>query len=490
MTNSNPSIGTWGSNSSHATQYKDTIVSLDIGTTKMCVIVSRKGTDGQLDVLGIGTAPSRGLNRGVINNVPEAVESIRKAIKEAEINSGMKITKAIVGIAGQHIKSDGHRNYLTREVENNEITQRDVDELLDQVYKIVLAPGERIIHVLPQSYKVDNEEGIINPVGMVGTSLQGDFLVITGNTNSIETIHRCVTKAGIEVGALILEPIASSVAVLNLREKEAGVALIDIGGGTTDLAIFQDGIVRHTAVIPFGGNIITEDVRVGCEILREDAELLKTTYGSALSLKEHDKVVIVIPDRFGDKSPHKISKTNLSLIIQARVEEIMEEVFHHISKAGYSNGLLAGIVLTGGGSLLKNIDHLTEYMTGIRTRNGNMNAHLNVESREKIGSPQYATAVGLALMGIDLMKASELKGEFVQLKEIVEPVVAPVPIVPTVEPDPIGGSMNASISDDDESEFVEERRDELETPKPSGGIFAKFKDFIKQIKEDSPDYES
>jgi len=337
--------------------------------------------------------------------------------------------------------------------------------------------------VLPQAYKVDNEEGIVNPVGMVGTSLQGDFLVITGNANSIKTIGNCVKNAGIEITGLILEPIASSIAVLNAKEKDAGVALIDIGGGTTDLAIFQGGIVRHTAVIPFGGNIITEDIRIGCEVMIEDAEKLKTKHGTALALKIHEQTVIVITDRFGAKDkPHKISKKNLALIIQARMEEIMEEVYHHIEKSGFKNGLLAGIVLTGGGSMLENTNKITEFMTGIRTRCGSMEMHLMEDSKNKIESPKYATAVGLALMGINLLEKGDLKGDFIEVvpEKIQETKVEK-------ETELFGFDENSS------RESIGEFKNEVQESGGKGKVGNLFERFIggmmNRIKEDSPDYE-
>ncbi len=392
----------------------DIIVSLDIGTTKICALIARVTPEGKIDVLGSGTAASKGLMRGVIHNVPDAVKAIKEAVEKAEIQSGMRITKVVVGIAGQHIKCFKHRNYLTREI-NNFITTEDVDELIEQVHKIVLPHGEKVIHVLPVTFKVNNDEGIINPVGMRCTSLEGDFLIVTGHKDSIENIGTCVEQAGLEIAGLILEPIASSISVLNQKEKDAGVALVDIGGGTTDIAIFHKGIIRHTAVIPFGGNSITEDVEEGCEVLSDDAELLKTKHGSSLVLDKFENVIITIPDRFGNNQSHKVSMKNLALIIHARVDEILEEVYHHIRKSDFENKLRAGIVLTGGGSMLKNIEYHCKYLSGLRSRKGGVD-HRLVNLREEINSPKFATAVGLALKGIELLRDKKIDPGFVTME--------------------------------------------------------------------------
>ena len=456
----------------------DIVVSLDIGTTKICALITRvvegaKPEDRKIDVLGVGMAPSKGLQRGVIYNVPEAVEAIKEAVQKAEIQSGLRITKVIVGIAGQHIKCFKHRNYLTREI-NNFITQEDIDDLLEQVHKIVLPYGEKIIHVLPVTYKVNNDEGVINPVGMRCTSLEGDFLIVTGQEDSIENIGTCVEQAGLEIAGLILEPIASSISVLNDREKDAGVALVDIGGGTTDIAIFQKGIIRHTAVIPFGGNSITEDVEEGCEVLKDDAELLKIKHGSSLVLDKYENVVITIPDRYGNHEPHRVSMKNLALIIHARMDEILEEVYHHIRKSGFENKLRAGIVLTGGGSLLKNIDHHCKYLAGVRSRKGNV-SHKLYQENSVINSPKFATAVGLGLKGYGLVQKGKVQAGFVTMNEKSDEQSIPKIDFKVPPPEPI----------------VKE--------KPKGGIFDRLRravgdqlskvedQFIKKAKDDSPD---
>lgn len=259
------------------------IVGLDIGTTKIVAIVGRKNEHGKIEILGMGKSESIGVSRGMVSNIDKTVESIKKAVEQAELKSGVDIKVVNVGIAGQHIKSLQHRGIRVRHSAEDEISQLDVDALKEDMHKLVMLPGEEIIHVLPQEYIVDNEQGIKDPIGMAGVRLEANFHIITGLVGAIKNIYKCVHKAGLNVNDLILEPLASSEAVLSSEEKEAGVALVDIGGGTTDIAIFQDGIIRHTAVIPFGGNIITEDIKQGLSIIKDHAEKLKVKFGSALA---------------------------------------------------------------------------------------------------------------------------------------------------------------------------------------------------------------
>lgn len=373
------------------------IVGLDIGTTKIVAIVGAKNEFGKLEIMGMGKAESLGVSRGVVSNIEKTVDAIRKAIKEAEEESGVDIRVVNVGIAGQHIQSHQHRNMMTRQSTEDEIGQVDIDRLVDMMYRIPQQPGYEIIHVLPQEYIVDNEVGIKDPIGMSGIRLEANFHIITGQVTAANNLNKCVVKAGLEVADLILEPLASSEAVLSDEEKEAGVVLVDIGGGTTDIAIFQDGIIRHTAVIPFGGNIITEDIKEGCTVLKQQAELLKIRFGSALASETQDNEIVSIPGLRG-RDPKEISVKNLANIIQARVEEIIEMVHYEIKASGFEKKLIAGIVLTGGGALLKNIRPLVEYMTGMDVRIGTPNEHL-ASADSEVKSPMYATSVGLVLMG-------------------------------------------------------------------------------------------
>lgn len=372
----------------------DITVGLDIGTTKICAIVGHRNEYGKLDILGVGKSKSIGVERGVVVNIDQTVRSIQTAVEEASQASNVQISDVHVGIAGQHIRSFQHRGSIVRRSNEQEIGDEDLDRLIDDMYKVATHPGEKIIHVLPQEYTVDQDYGIKHPKGMFGTTLEGNFHIITGQITAIKNIYRCVEKAGYNVVGMTLEPIASAEAVLSEDEKEAGVALVDIGGGTTDVAIFKEGIIRHTAVIALGGNIITRDIQHGCTILQKQAEALKLQYGCALADFAKHNEVITIPALAG-RDPKEISKRNLAHIIQARVEEIFEHVMFQIKSSGYKNALIGGIVLTGGGAMLEHISHLVEYATGQDARVGFPTEHLGKGITENIKNPQFATGIGL-----------------------------------------------------------------------------------------------
>ncbi|MEC8030346.1 MAG: cell division protein FtsA [Bacteroidota bacterium] len=386
------------------------VVGLDIGTTKIACLVGRKTEHGKIEILGVGKAPSLGVTRGVVSNIEKTVQSIRAAVEEAEAKSGIEINVVNVGIAGQHIKSLQHRGMITRDTIDEEISQKDVDELIDDMYKLVMMPGEEIIHVLPQEYIVDREPGIKDPIGMSGVQLEANFHIITGQIAAAKNIFKCVNKAGLEVAELILEPLASSSAVLSEEEKEAGVALIDIGGGTTDIAIFHDGIIRHTAVIPFGGNVITEDIKEGCTIMHRQAELLKTKFGAALPQATQDNEIVCIPGLRG-RDPKEISVKNLANIISARMSEIIEHIYFEIKNSGFDKKLIGGIVVTGGGSQLKHINQLMEFTTGIDSRVGYPNEHLSANTNINVTSPLFATGVGLVAKGFEQFELLKARNE-------------------------------------------------------------------------------
>ncbi|KIX21847.1 cell division protein FtsA [Flavobacterium sp. 316] len=382
---------------------KDNIaVGLDIGTTKIVVMIGKKNEYGKLEILGVGKSKSLGVHRGVVNNITQTIQSIQQAILEAESDSGYKINDVVVGIAGQHIRSIQHSDYISRPNADEVIDDEDIDALIGQVHKLAMLPGEEIIHVLPQEFKVDGQAEIKEPIGMYGGRLESSFHVVVGQAASIRNLGRCIKSSGLELSGLTLEPLASADAVLSQEEKEAGVALIDIGGGTTDLAIFKDGIIRHTAVIPFGGNVITEDIKEGCSIIEKQAELLKVRFGSAWPGENKDNEIVSIPGLRG-REPKEISLKNLSKIIHARVVEIIEQVYAEVKLYGHEDPkkkLIAGIVLTGGGAQLQHIKQLVEYITGMDTRIGYPNEHLAGNSNEELSSPLYATAVGLVMNSI------------------------------------------------------------------------------------------
>ena len=380
---------------------KNFSVGLDIGTTKIVAMVGEKNQFNKVKVIGVGKSQSLGVHRGVVNNITQTIQSIKIAVDEAQSRSGIEVKEVAVGIAGQHIRSLQHSDYITRENPDEVINDNDIDKLIDQVYKLVMLPGEEIIHVLPQDFKVDGQSEIKEPIGMYGSRLEANFHIVVGQVSSIRNIGKCIKSSGLEMGDITLEPLASSDAVLSNEEKEAGVALIDIGGGTTDVAIFKDGIIKHTAVIPFGGNVITEDIKEGCSIIGNQAEQLKIKFGSAWPGENKDTEIVSIPGLQG-RDPKEISLKTLSKIINARVVEIIEQAYLEIKNYGHEDSkkkLIAGIVLTGGGSQLRHLKQLTEYVTGMDTRIGFPGEHLAGDSDEY--NPIYSTAVGLLMKAIE-----------------------------------------------------------------------------------------
>lgn len=375
------------------------IVGLDIGTTKVCAIVGRANQYGKVDILGMGKVASHGgVTRGVVSNIDRTVAAIQAAIKEASEKSNVDIQRVEVGIAGAHINSLQHRGMIIRNDGETEINADDLKKLENDMFKLAVKPGDRILHVIPQEYTVDDEPGIIDPIGMAGVKVEGNFHIITGQISAAKNIHKCVEKSNLEVSDIALEPLASSEAVLSSDELEAGVVLVDIGGGTTDVAIFHDNIICHTAVIPYGGNIITEDIKQGCNVMKAHAELLKVKFGSALANELDENEIVTIPGIRG-RAAKEISVKNLSMIIQARIQEIMELVDFEIKHSGVGN-IAGGIVITGGGSQLKHVDQLAEFVTGLDARIGYPNEHLAKGMVEEVKSPIYATGVGLVLRGL------------------------------------------------------------------------------------------
>ncbi|MEA3318375.1 MAG: cell division protein FtsA [Bacteroidota bacterium] len=403
-------------------QTNEYVAAIDIGTTKIVAIIGKKKENEKIEILGISKVLSKGVKRGVVLNIEEAVESIKNTVDEVKEISDIKISDVYVGIAGQHIKSIRNRGYINRDSYDDEITRADIDALIKDMYKIPIDIGEEIIHVLPQNYIVDNETGVKNPVGMSGKRVEANFHIVIGQISSARNIGKCITKAGLTLNQLILEPLASSEAVLTSDEKEAGVALVDIGGGTTDVAVYFDDIIRHTAVIPFGGDVVTKDIKEGCAILHRQAEQLKVQYGSAMGDIVRDDEVVSIPGISG-REPKEISFKNLAYIIQSRMEEVVDAVVYEIESSGYFDRLSAGIVLTGGGALLKDISALVKFKTGLDVRIGYPSECLSVDTSDKVNHPMYATSVGLIIKGFEFLAANK-KVEKVEEKkeELIEDV--------------------------------------------------------------------
>ena len=382
------------------------LAAVDIGTTKIVTIVGTKNDNGKLEILGMSKTPSKGVKRGVVLNIEETVNAIRTTVEEVQKQSGTTLSEVFVGIAGQHIKSVRSRGYINIDSFEKRISKDDKSKLISEMYKIPIDVGEEIIHVLPQNYIVDNETGVKNPVGMSGRRLEANFHIVVGQIASAKNIKNCVESIGLDVVQLILEPLASSSAVLTNDEKEAGVALVDIGGGTTDIAVYYDDVIRHTAVIPFGGNVVTRDIKEGCSILNRQAEALKIQFGSALGdLAQEDKIV-TIPGISG-RDPKEISFKSLAYIIQSRMEEIIDAVLFEIENSDCIDKLSAGIVLTGGGSLLKYLPQLVNYRSGMDVRIGYPSELIASDTLEEINQPMYSTSIGLLLKGYEILENKE-----------------------------------------------------------------------------------
>jgi len=378
------------------------IVGLDIGTTKIAVIAGRKNEYGKLDILGFGKSNSNGVKHGQVLNIDETIKAIRAALDNCfASNPNLEINEVYVGIAGHHIKSLQTRGDLVRQSNDEEITQKEIDQLISDQYKTYIPAGDQIIDVIPQEYTVDNFQNIVKPIGYGGVKLGANFHIITGDKNAIRNINRSVEKPGLHTKDLVLQPLASSSAVMAQEDLEAGVAIVDIGGGTTDLAVFAEGVLRHTAVIPFAGENITNDIKTGLGVLKTQAEQMKTQFGSALANEAKANAYITIPGLRGMPAK-EISVKNLANIIQARMSEILDFVTYHLKQVGMDNRQLnGGIVLTGGGSQLRHLIQLTEYTTGLPARIGFPNEHLAAGHIEELAKPTYSTCIGLILKGYD-----------------------------------------------------------------------------------------
>ncbi|MDR9417837.1 cell division protein FtsA [Gracilimonas sp.] len=376
-------------------EHENIMVGLDIGTTKICAIVASIDEQERIHILGVGKAHSDGLNRGVVVNIDKTVNAIKDAIAQAELASGIQVNSVNVGIAGDHIRSMRSKGVITINNKDNEITAKDVERLLEDCQRIMLPTDQQILHVIPQEFVVDGQDGISDPVGMSGMRMEAEVHIITGLVSAAKNMYRCVEKAGYQVADLILEPLASSYSVLDDEEKEAGVVLVDIGGGTTDLAIFQDNTIRHTAVVAIAGQKVTDDIRLGLSVLDDQAETLKRKHGECYADLIEDDETITVPGIAG-RPPKEITKSILAKIVQARMEEILEIVGIEIKRSGYAESMSAGVVITGGGSLIKNICPLANEILGLDAKVG-IPLGITGGLKEEVNSPIYATGVGLVM---------------------------------------------------------------------------------------------
>ncbi len=386
----------------------DYIAAVDIGTTYTVGIAGKKSNDGKIEIIGLASTLSQGVKRGVVINIEETAAGIRRVMEKIFEDADIKFDALFAGIAGQHIRSI--KNTCSKYIDRieNEISKDDLEDLNADMFKQKIGADEVIVHVIPQSYVVDNEPEIKNPVGMAGKKLDADFHIIIGQETAVQNIEKCVNRAGFEVVDLIFEPLAAAEAVLSEDEKEAGVALIDFGGGTTDLIVYYDGIIRHSAVIPFGGNVISNDIKEGCSILQRQAETLKIKFGSALGEMADENKVVSIPGITGRK-PKEISFKNIAHIIQARMEEILEAVMMEIEQSNVADKLGAGIVITGGGAQMLHLSELINLKTGFDVRIGTPDLSKIDSDKNMLHNPKYATALGLIIKGFKNPHATRIK---------------------------------------------------------------------------------
>jgi cell division protein FtsA len=434
------------------------VAAIDIGTTKIVAIVGYRNENGRLEIAAMGRADSTGVTRGEVINIDKTVQSIREAmLVSAKHLPAYAFDSVVVGIAGKHIRCSQNRGYITRDEHYEEISEADVKKLIQDQYNVLIQPGEEIIHVLPQNFLVDKEYDVANPVGMYGKRLEANFHMVIGKVDSINYIKKSITKSGLAVSAIVLEPLASAEAVLSDDEKEVGVALVDIGGGTTDVAIFYEGIIKHTAVIPFGGDVITRDIKEMCGILDRQAEQVKTRFGEALYDYAPDAKVVSVPGVRG-REPKEISFKTLAGIIQARMEEIIDAVSFELEASGVGDRLGAGLVVTGGGSLLKNLPQLVAFKTGMDARIGYPTEHVVSDKIEDLNHPMFATAVGLVMKGLETAPPEKLA----PLENLAQ-------AVPDAAPEP-------EIACDDNFEHEAERELSAVSPKKRRGFIENVKD--------------
>ena len=404
------------------------IVGLDIGTTKVVAIAGRKNEFGKVEILGLGRADSAGVSHGVVMNIEQCIRSIEQAIERCLLsNPNLEIKEVYVGIAGQHIKSLQTRGDRVRTNVESEINKDDIDLLVRDQYKTYIPAGDQIIDIIPQDFTVDSTGYVVDPIGMSGVKIGANFHIITGDRNAIRNIKRCVDKSKLITRDLVLQPLASAASVMNDEDLEAGVAIVDIGGGTTDMAVFYDGILKHTAVIPYAGVNITNDIRNGLGVLRAQAEQMKVQFGTALADEANVNAYITVPGLRG-LPPKEISVKNLAHIIQARMQEILDYVVYHLKQIDLDKRLYGGIILTGGGAQLKHITQLTEFVTGLGARIGYPNEHLAGGHIESLMNPMYSTCIGLILRGYHDFENGRMRftGEGGNYMHITESELKPV----------------------------------------------------------------
>jgi cell division protein FtsA len=387
------------------TENQKLLGAIDIGTTKIVSVIGRKNPEGRFEILGMGTCPSYGVKRGLVMNIEETVSSIRTAVSKMAEGTSLSTENVVVGIAGQHVKSIKNTMKIPIRAKDGIIHEQDMLYLKNRMFETQVGAGESILHVIPQHYRIDGKDTVENPVGWFAKELEGTFHLVVGKLSSMENLKNCVRRVDKSVEKLILEPLASADAVLSMREKEMGVALVDIGGGTTDVAVYQNKTLQHTAVIPFGGNVVTSDIKQAFHVLESQAEELKIQYGAAIQSKTQKDVTIQVPGIKG-REAKDISLNDLVYVIQERMKEIVYAIKFQIEESGYADNLGAGIVLTGGGALLKNLSQLIKAITGFDVIVGYPREHIFGPFADEVNEPMFSTAVGL-LIQYDQMLAQQ-----------------------------------------------------------------------------------
>ncbi len=404
-----------------------TVASIDIGTCKITGLAGFKDEYGKVKILAESSVKSNGVLRGIISNTDKVSRSIKEVVKNLENRIGQSIDAVYVGISNKYISNMTKRGILTRDDLDIEVSVEDIEKLITDMHKVVLKPGLKILDIVPQEFMVDSEQGITDPIGMAGRRIEANFDIITTKVTAMHSIERSIEKSGLKMRNMRLNSLASADAVLSEEEKEAGVALIDMGGATTDIAIFKDGILRYSAVVAFGGNAITDDIKSGCCVMPDSAEKLKLKHGTSMPSLLENNTVIAIPGINGRDSK-RISQTTLAMIIQARVEEVFDFIMLKLQESGYERQLIAGIVLTGGSSMLSDIKKTVELCTGMSTRLGYPIDKLASGYKEDLYHPAYATAIGLLINGIEMEAEREANAEIKKQEEVIVEEEAVVPV--------------------------------------------------------------
>lgn len=465
-----------GYNNRTMIQNNECIAAIDIGTTKIVAMVGRKHPTGKVEVMAVSKTESRGVRRGMVLNVEETARDIEKVMLDVQQKTGLTFKEVFVGIAAQHIRCLKSRSYFDRDDSEMLISEEDVLRLHREVSRIAIDPREQIVCVIPQHFIVDGEADIRNPVGMTGKRIEANFNIVLCQKTSAANIDRCMQRLNLSVARLFLEPLASADAVLTDEEREAGVAMLDIGGGTTDIAVFLEGELKHAAVIPFGGFVVTKDIKEGCGILQKQAESLKIKYGSSFgSLADEDKIILI--NGIGGRDQKEVTVKTLANIIQARMEEIIDAAMFEISNSAFADRLHAGIVLTGGGSLLRDLPQLVRYQTGMDVKVASPCNYVSDKCGQELEHPMFATGIGLLIQGFHFLEEHS-KHDSAQVLGYAKPSVQTM-VTSSLQPEPSVTAASSVVSPTIEGEASEsgsKRKDG-----PLGRTFKNWQNYLTAI---------